>query len=232
MSTAAAIPESPWRAGLHSARANLVPGLILQVLALALVLSYYWLPGTDAALATVTRWRAQAGVLFPMATTALFGGLLPFVYLQLSPATRSRYTWVQGLAITAWWGYKGFEIDLLYRLLARFVGEGHDVATVAIKCVLDQLVYCPIIAVPLTVVAYAWVEHHFNWSAVWADIRAGAWYGRRVMPFLISNIGVWVPAVCIIYALPTPLQLPLQNLVLWFFTLLIAHLSQKQNAAG
>jgi hypothetical protein len=230
MSTAAVVPESPWRAGLHSARMNLVPGLILQVVALALVLSYYWVPGTQAALATVTHWRSEAGVFFPMATTALFGGLLPFLYLRLNASTRNRFTWVQGFAITLWWGYKGFEIDLLYRLLARFVGEGHDVATVVTKCVLDQLVYCPILAVPLTVVAYAWVERGFNWSAVVVDMRAGGWYGRRVMPFLISNIGVWVPAVCIIYALPTPLQLPMQNLVLWFFTLLIAHLSQNQKA--
>ena len=31
-----------------------------------------------------------------------------------------------------------------------------------------------------------------------------------------------------IYALPTPLQLPLQNLVLMFFTLLLAHLNARR----
>jgi hypothetical protein len=32
-----------------------------------------------------------------------------------------------------------------------------------------------------------------------------------------------VPAVAIIYLLPTPLQLPLQNIVLCFYTLVVAH---------
>ena len=35
-------PEAPWAAGLRGARANLVPGLILQAFALTLVLAYYY----------------------------------------------------------------------------------------------------------------------------------------------------------------------------------------------
>jgi hypothetical protein len=40
---------------------------------------------------------------------------------------------------------------------------------------------------------------------------------------LIANMAVWVPAVAVIYALPTPLQLPMQNMVLCFYTLIVAH---------
>ena len=35
------ITEAPWRAGLRAARAHLIPGLVLQAVALALVLAYY-----------------------------------------------------------------------------------------------------------------------------------------------------------------------------------------------
>jgi hypothetical protein len=49
---------------------------------------------------------------------------------------------------------------------------------------------------------------------------------------MIANIAVWIPAVAIIYALPTALQLPLQNLVLLFFTLLLAHLNCRRSHAG
>lgn len=62
-----------------------------------------------------------------------------------------------------------------------------------------------------------------------ADFRTRGWYARTVLPTLIANFGVWVPAVAIIYALPTPLQLPRQNLVLCFFTLLLAHLNRRQH---
>jgi hypothetical protein len=228
MSAPSAKTEAPWAAGLRGARANLVPGLVLQAAALALVIAYYRHEPTRAALERLSAWRAEVGVIFAIVSTGLFGGVLPFLYLKLQRATRSRYTWAQGTALVVFWAYKGFEIDLWYRILAYIVGEGVDVGTIAFKTVLDQLVYCPLFAVPVTALIYDWVNGHFDARAVAADFRTPRWYVRRVLPMLISNLGVWVPAVCIIYALPTPLQLPLQNVVLCFFTLLIAHLSRTR----
>lgn len=209
-----------------------MPGLFLQAGALALVVAYYQHPGTRAALVQLSGWRAEAGVGFAILSTALCGGLLPFLYLRSQPSTRTRFTWCQGLALTAFWGYKGLEIDLWYRLLAWSVGEGTGPGTVATKMLLDQFAYCPLFAVPLTVILYEWIEHGFDAATVKADARAPRWYARRVLPVLISNLAVWVPAVCFIYALPTPLQLPLQNVVLMFFTLLVAHLSQRPRPAA
>jgi hypothetical protein len=228
--TAAPLPApaaTPWQAGLRSARANLAPGLALQVGALALVLGYYFYPPVTAALAQLTVWRAEVGVVFSVGSTALCGGLLPMLYLKARRATRDRHTWTQGVALVVFWGYKGFEIDLWYRFLAWFVGAGHDLRTIALKTFLDEFVYCPLVAVPLTVLVYEWVETRFDAAAVLADTRAPRWYARRVLPMLLANLGVWVPAVAIIYALPTPLQLPLQKVVLCFFTLLLAHLAQR-----
>ena len=221
--------EAPWRSGLRSARANLLPGLVLQAAALALVFAFYRHDGTRAALGRVAGWREEVGVVLSILSTGFFGGLLPMLYLKLRHATRARYAAAQAAAITVFWAYKGFEVDLLYRLLARFVGEGHDFRTIAIKTVFDQFIYCPLIAVPVTVIVYEWVTARFDTGAVVADVRAGGWVRRRVVPVLLSNLGVWLPAVCIIYALPTALQLPLQNLVLCFFTLLVAHQTRRHD---
>jgi hypothetical protein len=128
--------------------------------------------------------------------------------------------------LIAFWSYKGVEVDLWYRILARFVGEGHEVQTVLTKMFLDQFVYCPLWAVPTTVLIYQLCESHFDTQAVRDDVKRPRWYARRALPNLISNLGVWVPTVCIVYSLPTSLQLPLFNLVLCFFTLLLAHLAQ------
>ncbi|HVU33086.1 MAG TPA: hypothetical protein VHE61_06605 [Opitutaceae bacterium] len=228
MSTSAAAIEAPWRAGLRGARANLGAGLALQLAALALVLAYYRHAPTHAAVDALATLHRRAGIGFGIVSTGLFGGLIPFVYLRLRTSTRDRFTWSAGAALTAFWAYKGIEVDLWYRLLAYVVGEGHDARTIAIKTFLDQFVYCPAFAVPVTVLVYAWVETRFSLRPVIADWRTGGWYRRQVLPVLISNLGVWVPAVCIIYALPTALQLPLQNLVLCFFTLLLAHVTARE----
>jgi len=230
MSSVAPFREPPWQAGLRGARANLVPGLVLQLVALALVLAYYHHAPTRAVFEHLLAFRARTGLAFGVLSTGLFGGVLPFFYLRANSASRSQYGWRQGVLLTAFWGYKGLEIEIWYRILAHVVGVGHDATTIATKAFLDQFVYCPAFAVPLTVLVYKWNAMGFNLRAVGADFRAPGWYGRSVLPTLIANLGVWVPAVAIIYALPTPLQLPLQNLVLLFFTLLLAHLNRRRGA--
>ena len=227
MPPATLAPEAPWRAGLRSARANLLPGLALQIAALALVTAYYQHAPTRAVLGRLTVWRNDVGVISAIISTGCFGGLLPVLYLRARAASRTHFTWMQGAVITVFWAYKGLEVELFYRLLARFVGEGHSIATIAIKVLLDQFVYCPVLAVPLTVLVYEWADLQFNRSALTADIQAGGWARRRILPVLISNLGVWLPGACIIYALPTPLQLPMQNLLLCFFTLLVAHQTRR-----
>ncbi len=222
---------APWQSGLRGARANLVPGLILQAAALALVVGYYREAPIQAALAKLVEFRIRAGFAFGIVSTGLVAGVLPFLYLRYAgpaAAVGRRYGWTQGLGLTAFWAYKGFEVDVWYRLQAHVVGPGHDAATIAIKVFLDQFVYCPVFAVPVTAAVYELVDTGYDGSALASDIRTPRWYRRRVLPILISNLGVWIPAVAIIYALPTPLQLPLQNIVLCFYTLIVAHQTKAE----
>ncbi len=221
------LEEAPWKAGLRSARANLVPGLVLQAFALAVVLGYYFHAPTRAGFTWLADFRTATGLLFGVVSTGLFGGLLPLLFLKTARATRSSVTWPQGLALTAFWSYKGIEIALWYGFMAWSIGEGADVRTIAAKSILDQLIYCPVWAIPTTAIVYLWCQAGFNTQVVADDLRAPRWYARRVLPMLCANLGVWLPLVCIIYALPTPLQLPLQNIVLCFFTLMLANMSHR-----
>jgi hypothetical protein len=197
--------------------------LALQLAALALVLGYYDEPGIHGVLTRLMEIRQAAGLAYGIASTALFAGILPFFYLRLESiiaGKSQRYDWNQGLKLIAFWAYKGLEIDLWYRLQAHWFGTGHSASTIALKAFCDQFVYCPIFAVPLTAAVYQAVCDR---TGFFANIRAPGWYRDRALPILISNLGVWVPAVAIIFALPTPLQLPLQNIVICFYTLILAH---------
>ncbi len=228
----ASLPSTaaPWRSGLRGARANLWPGLALQLAALALVLAYYNEPRVHALLTRLVEVRQSAGLAYGMASTALFAGVLPFLYIRLECGIAGRkpqYSWIQGLLLTAFWTYKGLEIDVWYRLLAHFFGTGHSPATITLKAFFDQFVYCPIFAIPTVAAAYQAVRGRNRFLA---DIRTAGWYRRQVLPILISNWAVWVPTVMIIYSLPTPLQLPLQNIIIWFYTLIVAHQTRAGSA--
>jgi hypothetical protein len=221
---------SPLRQSLIAARANLGPGIVLQIFAAGIVAAYYLHGPSRAALERLAEFRGEVGLPFAIVSTAVFGAVIPFVVLRLGRASFGRQSFAQMAALTAFWGYKGVEVSILYDLQARFVGEGRDFATIAIKSFVDQFVYCPLIAVPFTWLVYAWVERHFDAAAVREEIRRPGWYLRCVLPLMVANWGVWVPAVAIIYLLPTALQLPLQNIVLCFFTLLVIFITRRPAA--
>lgn len=223
---------APWESGLRGARAHLGAGLVLQVAGILVVAAYYYFAPAHHALEALAAFRERSGVGFPVVSTAIFGGLLPCLFLWWE-STREpcnhRYSAAQAAALTLFWAYKGIEVAVFYQLQAMLFGSGHTARIIVPKVIMDQFVYCPAFAVPVTVAVYQWVDSRFDGAALWADVRAPRWYLRKVLPILISNLGVWVPAVAIIYLLPTPLQLPLQNIVLCFFTLIVAH--QTRSAA-
>lgn len=229
----ATAPDPAWRRGLDGARANLVPGVFLQIFALGLLAAYYWHAPSRVVLEHLAALRVECGVPFDLISTALFGAIIPCLVLALRPATRHRYNLKQVAAISAYWAYRGVEISFFYQLQARLFGTGQDATTIILKTLVDEYLYCPVIAVPITWAAYTWIEHHFDTAHLIREFRRPGFYARCVLPILIANWIIWTPAVAVVYLLPTALQLPMQNIVLCFFTLLLATITRHpaQNSA-
>jgi hypothetical protein len=223
------IDESPWRAGWESARLLLWPGLVLQSVALALVLAYYFVPEAHGVFSRIALRREAGGYFFSALSTAICGGVLPFLYLRANPATRTAHPWSQFAFFAGYWAWKGAEVDLLYRSLNRLFGHEVVFLTVAAKVLMDQLVYNPLYATPVGALCYAWKNAGFRWAPVIADLRAGRWYLRRVVPAQLALGCVWVPVVSCVYALPPALQIPLFNVVLCFWSLLFASITSRQH---
>ncbi|HWA28377.1 MAG TPA: hypothetical protein VG734_22195 [Lacunisphaera sp.] len=226
-----ATEPAPWAAGRDSIRALLGPALVLQAAAVALVLAYYFLPAAAGLFAQLARWQSAGGLAFSAASSALCGGLLPFLFLRLHRDTRATHPWSHLAFFIGFWIWKGSEIDLWYRLLAWLYGGGHDARTIACKVVTDQFGFNPLYAAPVGNLCFAWKDAGFRWGPVAADVRAGRWYYRRVLPVLLTVWFLWVPVVCCVYALPRTLQMPLFNVVLCFWSMLFAHITAKQNRA-
>lgn len=220
---------SAWSEAAKAARANLVPGLALQAFALALVLAYYLHAPAREALDAVAGLKQRTGYLYSLVSTALFGGLIPFVWLRLHPATRAATPPSHGLFLLGFWAFKGVEVDLLYRAQGWLFGNGTDVATVTLKVLGDQFVYVPLYSVPIGVLVYHWKEAGFSWAAM-RRLRLAGFLFANLPKALLATWIVWIPAVALIYSLPASLQIPLFNIVLCFYCLLFATLTRK--AAG
>ena len=222
--------ESPWRTGWESARQLFWPGLVLQSTALALVLAYNFVPSAHGLFAQIAAWREAGGFHFSIVSTSICGGVLPFFYLRWNPATRTTHPWSQLSFFTLFWAWKGLEVDLLYRSLNWLFGSEPIFLTIAAKVLVDQLVYNPFYATPVSSLLYAWKNAGFRLAPVVADWRVGRWYQRRVIAPQLAVWCVWGPAVCCIYSLPPELQIPLFNVVLCFWSLLFAHITTRPHS--
>jgi hypothetical protein len=91
-------------------------------------------------------------------------------------------------------------------------GTGIDVATIVKKTLLDQFVFTVFITSPLITTLYIWKESNFNRP-------------QTITSLQVSFFREKLPAVTLIYIMPPAIQLPLFNLVLCFFVLLLSALN-------
>lgn len=221
----ASAPFSPWRQSVAAARANLLPGLVLQAFALALLLAYYFHAPSHHAMDLLADLKARWGWRYSLPATAFCGGLIPYLYLRLMPRTRAATPFSHGLFYVAFWAEKGVEVDLFYRFQGWLFGNQAGVATVISKVLLDQFVYSVLWSAPCALIAFYWKDAGFSFARL-RSLRWGRFLRGNLPKAFIGMWGVWVPAVTIIYSLPASLQIPLFNIVLCFYALLFATLNQ------
>lgn len=211
--------DAPWKIGWDSAKANFVPGLVLQALALVLVLSYYLWPAFKTALDPILRWQQENGWRSAFISRAFFSGILPGVFLLSVPSIRPRRPYASILACVFWWGGMGIAVNFLYHCQALMFGTGHGVGTLALKAFFDQMFYTPFFAVPLNGTFGFWLGRDLSFSQTRAEWPRH-WIRELVIPNLIPNWAIWWPAMIVIYALPEALQVHMSGIVGCFWTLM------------
>ena len=212
--------------GLAGMKQNALPGLALWILALLLVLADRILPAAHGLFQSIGTWKIRYGLVFSATTTAFFGGAVPFIFLLVSGRMRRARLAHELAFYLLFWAYKGIEIDLLYRLQSHWFGNHADLGTIARKVLLDKFVYNPIWSAPVSALAFLWKESAFSWRAMTSKLDFD-FFTFSIPVTLMSTWAVWIPAVAIIYCLPPPLQIPLFNLVLCFWVLVLSFISKR-----
>jgi hypothetical protein len=212
--------------GLAGMKHNALPGLALWILALLLILADRWIPSAHVVFQNVGILKSRYGLAFSATTTALFGGALPFFFLVVIGRIRRSRLAAELAFYALFWAYKGIEVDLFYRLQSYLFGDHAAPGTIVRKVLVDQFVYNPIWAAPTSALAFMWKESSFSWRSM--KPRLGLDFMTFSVPVtLMSTWAVWIPAVAIIYCLPAPLQIPLFNLVLCFWVLVLSFISKR-----
>jgi hypothetical protein len=208
---------------------NLLPGMILQLFALALVLIYFFVPSSQWVYAWFGVLKHSYGYAYAFFATALFGGLIPFCYLYFTGRLDKNRGYIALLIFyLIFWGLKGIEVDFFYQLQGKWFGYENSVKTIFLKTAVDQFIYSAFWAAPSITITYLWVECGYDFRA-WRAALNQNFFCVKIPTVILSNWMVWIPAVSIVYSMPQDLQIPLFNLVLCFWVLLLAVLNKKTN---
>lgn len=205
---------------------NLVPGLVLQLFAVITALSYFYYEPAAPIFAYFGDLKSQYGWKYAMISTSIFGGFIPFFYLVLTKQIREKMIAI-GLFYVLFWAYKGVEVNFLYQLQEYWFGTGNDAPTLAKKTVVDQFIYGTLWAAPSMAIAYLWKDKLLNFRETFNNIDKQFVF-LQIPTTLVTNWIIWIPAVLIIYSMPSDLQIPLFNFVLCFFVLLLSTISKKR----
>lgn len=219
------------REGVSAARANLRPAAALWAVGLAILGAYYHTDWGRAGLERVASVREAYGLVYAMLATAVFGGVIPWLVMKSRRVTRQRATLGLLAFMSAVWMEKGIEVSLLYDGLAWLVGDTNDLGVIAAKVALDQGLYAPLYAAPTLLLLYRWHDAGYRFEAFKAALSK-RWWLDRALPVIMANSAVWTPTVVMIYALPLALQLPMQNLVLCFWSLILMFMADPAKESG
>src|SRR2546422_7913144 len=73
--------RTPLAIGWEAARANAVPGFVLQAMMLALLIAYYLSAATASALNQIADYKKQHGLIFVLLAAIAAGALLPELFV-------------------------------------------------------------------------------------------------------------------------------------------------------
>jgi hypothetical protein len=222
------LSASPLLIGLRAARANLIPGLIIQAVMLTVVLAYYWHEPTRVLMDVLAQWKTALGYLFSVPLAMVAGALLPEVLrvLVFQRGILRRENFEHLLFAIIFWGFMGACVDTLYRLQAMWFGTVPTFPVLLKKVAVDQFIYNPFWATPISVWAYEWKNRGYVADGM-SSFLSLTFYRKQIFPTLIATWGVWIPLVTIIYSLPSSLQIPLFGLALTFWVLILTYITAR-----
>lgn len=211
--------KSPLQIGWASVKANAVPMFVLWLMAVASVLSYYFLPRAAVFLEPLARWQCSCGWAAAFLNRFVFCGVLPGVFVLTMPRLRlAAFPFLTVVATGLWGGVWGILTDGFFRLQGAWFGVEPTIGSIVLRTLTDQFVWNVFIVTPCVAAFYYWIGCGFSFRKA-RETWPQQWIMRVILPSLVTNWCVWIPVVAAIYAFPVPLQIQLSGFASAYWTL-------------
>ena len=222
--------SNPLAKAVESVRTNLVPMVVLWMLAAGFLVLYYWVPGGAALFGPLNEWQTQGGAGAAFLNRVLFLGVLPGFFLLSVKSIRPSRPHLTILAYALWGGAWGVFDDWLFTFLAACFGNGTDLGTLVKKTLAGQLIGTILVGLVPGVLFFHWVAADFSITRVRAEWPC-RFFREACLALLLANWIVWIPVNVCTYAFPLPLQIQLVGLAGCFW-MLVGLQTGKRGAAN
>ena len=217
--------------GWHSARANLIPAVVLWLMAASAVWAYYRLPGVSRAFDEFVGFQNRWGWPVVFGLRAFFCGALPGVFLLTLKSIRPKRPLTVVVIQILWCGAWGVVCDWFYGVQDILFGSGYDAVTVLAKTFVDQFPWTILVISPVNSAFYFWMGRDFSLKRLREDWPHGAFFRNVMLPNLIANWCVWIPVTVAVFLFPAPLRVHVSGFVSAFWFLLCLQVGARSNSA-
>jgi len=175
--------------GWQSAKANVIPGLIIVAIAALIVIAYYQFPAVSASLEGLVKFHQQLGVWFAMTVSAIGAGIIPGIYLIIAGRSRKGTRGAIDLLFTCLvWAATAFAIDQFYIFQAWLWGAAVNSQVLVGKMLIDQLIFTPLIGVQIPAIGFRLRDLNYDLRALWRAFRED-WCYHPTIDRLLADLG-------------------------------------------
>ena len=186
--------RTPLTIGWEAAKANAVPGFVLQAAMLGVLLAYYFNQRFAGFLNAAAALKERNPVLAVIGAGILAGAILPelFVVYFFQKGRWQRQNFRNLVFTVPTWAIDAVLVSLMYRVNAFWFGDVVTLPVVLAKICVDQFGYNPFFAAPAEVLVYEWKNEGISLASV---RRALTWthYREKIVPTLLATWAVWGP---------------------------------------
>ena len=223
--------RAAFRIGLASARANLVPMVVLWMMALVLAVAYYRVPGAAKMLCPVRDLMAQYGWGAAFLSMVFYCGALPGLFFLFVRGIRPPRPWMTCALQGFWGGVMGSICNAFFAMQDVLFGAGADVQTLFTKMAVDQFVWTVLFVSPATAAYFFWVGRDCSWRRTRHEWPR-RFYRQLVLPNLLPNWCVAIPVNLVIYAFPLSLRIHILGLTSAFWMLMCLQIGTRTGVSG
>jgi hypothetical protein len=181
--------------------------LLVQSIMIAVIIGYFKAPAVTNVLTNIANYKDQTGIWFVLASGFIAGGFIPEIAKPLvGRIPKLNKEWI---SLTLYTSTVYMAITLLVYYMFKFqvvmFGDDGSLLMVVKKVIFDQLIFSPLLSIPLGVGLFKWRQEHFKFSA-WKQVTSPENYKKNVFPALIMCWAYWGPITMGMYFLPEKVQ--------------------------